>query len=218
MGLYLWLSAALLVGSVQASVIDSGSITQAGCPGLCINISSTEAKFSLSGQIGSTNDALCFACPLGAFDAIFVTTITDASFGTGSLTLNGVTYPDISFNNPPAPQPVSSFVLATEPFQVTHAGLYEVPFHISGFIEVTLASAPAPGPFPPLLLNTPVSGGGIADIRMAPGPNDTFSQAAPINFRFVPVPEPGSGLSFAGGLLLLGLGCLASRKVLAVRR
>jgi len=104
-------------------------------------------------------------------------------------------------------------VLAIEPFQITHAGLYEVPFHIGGFIEVTLAIAPAPGPFPPLLLNTPVSGGGIVDIRMAPGPNDTFSQAAPINFRFVP--EPGNGLSFAGGLLLLGLGHLAysGRKV-----
>jgi len=87
MRLCLWLSAALLVGSVQASIIDSGSISQGAYPGgLCINISSTEANFSLSGHIGSTNDALCFACPLGAFDAIFVTTITDASFGTGSLT------------------------------------------------------------------------------------------------------------------------------------
>ena len=198
MRLHFWLSLALVAGSAQASVIDSGSVTSFASGGpVLLAISSSEANFSLFGNIGGGVDT-CFHCLPGQMNLLFLTTLTDATRGIGMLTLDGVSY-NIIFNDPVSERPGSILWLLTDPYEVTGAGQYVVPFHIEqGFFQVALTS----GRDVPLLLNTRVTGGGQAFFRMdEQQQSGTFGVSGPIVFTFG-VPEPSSWLMVAGGLLV----------------
>ncbi|HSP69219.1 MAG TPA: hypothetical protein VLN48_15940, partial [Bryobacteraceae bacterium] len=100
-------------------------------------------------------------------------------------------------NEPISGFPSSGLNIQTALFQVTGAGPYTVPFHLEGWIQASLTS----GPGMQLLLNVPIHGDGIAGFTMYEGRPGTFGVAGPISFGFVP--EPASGLSLAGGLLVV---------------
>lgn len=191
-----WLSAAVLISSLQAATIDYGQITANPFGNLIIHISSTDGNFALNGSIGARRDMICFNCTPGASNWISVMSVSDESIGAGSLTLNGVSYPNIIFNHPSG-FPFSSLRFQTALYQVTGAGPYTVPFHLDGWIQASLTA----GPGMQLLLNVPIHGDGLAGFTMYEGWPGTFGVAGPISFGFVP--EPASGLSLAGGLLVV---------------
>ena len=202
----LCLSVALLACSIQASVIDGGNIMlQAGR--IFINISSSDADFSLNGRIGALGEAECFRCPAGTLNRFELRTSSDSSLGQGMLTLGGVYYPMVFLNEPISGYPTTYFQILTADFLDTGAGEYYVPFHMLGGIQASLTTGP-PGNY---ILNVPVTGDGVAYFHMAADELGNFIVTDPVFFTFSP--EPASGFLVAGGLLVAFLIRRTSRKL-----
>jgi hypothetical protein len=127
--------------------------------------------FLLMAQYSGMWSKFAFTCPSGTQNQFYVTTVSDASTGIGQLTVNGVTYQDIFFNDGAAIRPSSFLALQTDFFEVTGAGEYGVPFQMIGHIQAALTVG---GPGLPLLLDTPVSGTGVAEFVMVPDSQGGF--------------------------------------------
>ena len=194
-----------MLAPVWATSIDSGNIV-AFPPnhprGWDVNVASSAGGYAVSLNLQDEfSELMSFSCgQCGHFSAGTIVQAIgfppDETIGTGSATLNGVTYPSLVFATASgAIQTV--FYLRSDPFTITGRGVYTVPFTMTGFMEAAIPPFNPVGP--PGSVNTIINDEVTTFFMMGGGGTPDFFAGYTMDWTFS-TPEPGT-LSLAGGAL-----------------
>ena len=181
---------------INASTITSGTIVMHDC-GACAygyttlsDLTSPDGGYTLSGTVYAE-----YLVVGSATSYLSVNNYVD-DFTSGSLTMNGVTYPTVYLQNCCEPQIFTILSISTPAFTYNGAGTYSLPFSLAGTRIEATDSTQSDATY--LLDDTNVQGSGVVTFTLDSNPNDN-SKAT---FVFT-APEPGTML-----LTLVGLSAL----------
>jgi hypothetical protein len=205
----LLLSAAPLIhASTIVGGIDVPYTQEFGDEEFSFALTSLDGTYSVSGIADCCAGVAFGAYPLGATVSLNMAVQTESSLG--SATVNGVTYPS-TYGGP-------DLRFTLQPFTITGAGKYSVPFQLTspGNIFAGIAGEPLS-----VLVNDSVQGSGVVTFSLVQtycvaatlcisDPQDLYLANGDVSFIFSSpdpaAPEPSTWLTMTLGSLVLALG------------